>query len=346
MLKIYHVMSFVTLTSFIGSFPALRRITITPATCGMLFNPLYETPMVRAFPSGYLGPLSRGWQNRDQQLGINRLEWESRASRVKGSNWQGIRTIARALSEGRDGGRVTEFHIDTRRLGAGLTMMRFNDKSHETLMHLEALLTRPGIKHLHLDLLVTGRRRRSILFRQTLKKAVAGKELEHLHIGTHNLIPNYHYIPNRDAYAHLGTLRFSRLRHFGLSHFFVDCSDLWQFLDALPETLRSVELSMIHLVNNGGHFRRFLQEMRDKSGWPARDSRPTLRIYLPYTRAAGHSGIRQIRLDDDVTEFLYEGGVNPFMGNLVLQGHGVVEDVFDPQFEKNPLSVEHTEQED
>lgn len=42
-------------------FPALRRITITPAAHGWLFAPLYETPMIRALPYGFNYPIPRGW---------------------------------------------------------------------------------------------------------------------------------------------------------------------------------------------------------------------------------------------------------------------------------------------
>jgi hypothetical protein len=37
----------------ITRFPALKRITITPAAHGTLYTPLYETPMIRAFPCGF-----------------------------------------------------------------------------------------------------------------------------------------------------------------------------------------------------------------------------------------------------------------------------------------------------
>lgn len=49
------------LEKHIGSFPALERITITAATHGRLYNPLYETPMIRAFPRGFNHYIPRGW---------------------------------------------------------------------------------------------------------------------------------------------------------------------------------------------------------------------------------------------------------------------------------------------
>lgn len=42
-------------------FPNLTRVTVTPAAHGFLFFPLYETPMIRAFPHGFVYPIPRGW---------------------------------------------------------------------------------------------------------------------------------------------------------------------------------------------------------------------------------------------------------------------------------------------
>lgn len=42
-------------------FPSLKRITITPATHGRLYEPLYETPMIRSFPYGFNYPIPQGW---------------------------------------------------------------------------------------------------------------------------------------------------------------------------------------------------------------------------------------------------------------------------------------------
>lgn len=38
-------------------FPALRKITITPAAYGRLDFPVYKTPMIRAFPAGFNYPI-------------------------------------------------------------------------------------------------------------------------------------------------------------------------------------------------------------------------------------------------------------------------------------------------
>lgn len=45
----------------IKQFPALKRVTITPAAHGYLFAPLYPTPMIRAFPKGFNYYIPWGW---------------------------------------------------------------------------------------------------------------------------------------------------------------------------------------------------------------------------------------------------------------------------------------------
>ncbi|KAJ5120587.1 uncharacterized protein N7515_009975 [Penicillium bovifimosum] len=50
--------------------PALKRVTITPAAHGNLITPLYQTPMIRAFPENFNYPIPRGWlHSRDMDDG-------------------------------------------------------------------------------------------------------------------------------------------------------------------------------------------------------------------------------------------------------------------------------------
>lgn len=98
------------LEKHIGSFPALQRITVTAATHGVLYNPLYETPMIRAFPRGFNHYIPCGWPvpgNFIPQCD----EWDD-----YGSDWQGFRVATRLLAEDRDSGRVTDLCIDAHEL--------------------------------------------------------------------------------------------------------------------------------------------------------------------------------------------------------------------------------------
>ncbi|KFY89739.1 hypothetical protein V500_05528 [Pseudogymnoascus sp. VKM F-4518 (FW-2643)] len=93
------------LEKHIGSFPALERITITAATHGRLYNPLYEMPMICAFPCGFNHYIPRGWP-------IIRTcvpecdDWDEDCS-----DWQGFWVVTRLLAEDRDYGRVTDLRV-------------------------------------------------------------------------------------------------------------------------------------------------------------------------------------------------------------------------------------------
>ncbi|KAF5560626.1 hypothetical protein FPHYL_6533 [Fusarium phyllophilum] len=45
----------------IRQLPNLRRVVVTPAAHGYLFEPLYKTPMTRSFPYGFIYPVPQGW---------------------------------------------------------------------------------------------------------------------------------------------------------------------------------------------------------------------------------------------------------------------------------------------
>ncbi|CAG8250162.1 unnamed protein product [Penicillium salamii] len=61
----------------VKQFPALKRVTITPVAHGNLFNPLYPTPMTRAFPKGFNYPIPCGWlYNRANYKPSNADLWE------------------------------------------------------------------------------------------------------------------------------------------------------------------------------------------------------------------------------------------------------------------------------
>ncbi|KAL7628434.1 hypothetical protein AAE478_002637 [Parahypoxylon ruwenzoriense] len=136
-----------TLEDHIGSFPALRRVTITQATHGRPFKPLYETPMIRAFPRGFNYRTPRGWPVTD------RSEPECDEWNDDGNDWQGFRVVTRLLAENKDANRVTYPRIDTNTLETGLNSRVF-EKENRTLAHFETVLARPNFRHLHLDLMV------------------------------------------------------------------------------------------------------------------------------------------------------------------------------------------------
>jgi hypothetical protein len=133
--------------------------------------------------------------------------------------------------------------------------------------------------------------------------------------------------------------KWPRLRHFGLSRFLVKQADVLALLAALPVTLRSVELSFLEFLHDGGTYRDLLTDMRDELGWQERAtaSRPKVTIGVPLTNTMPG---RAVWIDDEVDNFLYGSGENPFGAkgernpNDVAAGRGMVWDAFDPTHER------------
>jgi hypothetical protein len=326
------------LEDHIDSFPALRRITITPATHGRLFNPLYETPMIRAFPRGFNHPIPRGWP-------VTSLsepdcdEWDD-----DGSNWQDFRVVTRLLAEDKDSGKVTDLRIDVNALETGLNARVF-ERENRSLTEFETVLARPNFKHLHLDLMVDPFSRQADVFRTGLLKhalagASGGQGLEYLSLRTN--VELHGGFRRNDWYVPLETIftptSFSRLRHFGLSRFYVKQDDLLALLASLPQTLRRVELSLLEFMDGEGSYQTLIWQIRDMLGWKDRNPRPALSVSveLQYDQPG-----RAIWVEDELYSFLYQDGSNPFGDDLaesspdhVKEGFGRVKVAFKPEYER------------
>ncbi|RAQ75233.1 hypothetical protein COH21_002255 [Aspergillus flavus] len=111
----------------------------------------------------------------------------------------------------------------------------------------------------------------------------------------------------------LRTWSMGSLRNFGLSGFLFDKDDLVQFLRALPDTLRSLHLSLLYFLNHGGTWASLLAKMRDM-------------IAKPGCRAAPETGNRKS---------VYGNGPNPFKGIslYVAIGVGILGGGFDPAYD-------------
>ncbi|PYI16411.1 hypothetical protein BO99DRAFT_435530 [Aspergillus violaceofuscus CBS 115571] len=74
-------------------FPALERITIIPTAHGWLYQPVYETPMIRAFPKGFNYPIPHGWPTAAEREPTPEAEdWGILLENVK-EQWRGARLI-------------------------------------------------------------------------------------------------------------------------------------------------------------------------------------------------------------------------------------------------------------
>lgn len=330
-------------------FPALRRVTITPAAHGWhLGQPLYETPMIRSFPPSFNYPIPFSWPIELHTSIGSILEYPL------DYRWRAFRLAARALAANPTGHCVTEFVIDVNQLLTGLDANIFNEDCEEQ-RELLAIVRQPNFRRLDLPLVVFEqdvvgwRALKSGCLRRTLAAAPA---LEHftlatdLEEGPDPEDQDSFYDPPGDGYSSFFSLFdlfpihiWTRLRHFGLSRYPVHQGDLISLLKAMSPTLRSVELSFLFFRKDHGNYRDLLTDMRDQLGWRERPvgERPHVAIGLPEEL---DRRTRAIWADRPVEEYLYHDGANPFGAdgwgvNQIPHGWGgVVRDSFDPSFER------------
>lgn len=308
-------------------FPSLRKVTVTPATHGWLFTPLYETPMIRAFPYGFNCPIPRAWPYAiDCDLRV--APWENEKTR-----WRGFNLVTKILAEGRH--NVLEYEIDGHHLGTGLNCRIFDHRCEEYEDFI-SILRLPGFKKLQLSLFVDGQEAMgwSALRTGLLRKALAeATQMEHVSIAT-----NLNWFPNEREEAP-GLTRFlpiecwPRLQHFELWHVDVDLAELLSVISQLPDGLLSIQLNFLYI--NLGHYRDLLDQMRDRLRWC--EQRPLTRVVIGVRTHDCIRG-RAIWLEKEIDDFFKRGGINPFEqvdyhdSPLPRFGMGVVRDAFDPDY--------------
>ena len=329
----------------IERFPSLRRVEVTSAAHGFLYAPLYRTPMIRAFPYGFNHSIPRGWpcfEHRETPCPMK--PWRSDPGLDK---WRGFRIIVEQLAQTQH--QVTELLVDAHYLHSGLNCRIFEEPCVD-YNNFTALLQTPKFRRLDLDLIVAGQERlgwpafRSTLLRRALANAI---DIEHLSMCAdmnpysratfiHPNAIGEHHTPLRTIFP---IDKWPHLKHFGLSGFLVRLEDLISFLGALPPSLRSVELSFLLFVDTpSSNYEVLLESIRYKLAWHKRDpaTRPKLIIA---TNLNNPIAGRAIWLQDEIEDFLYHGGENPFGHDnrgpdRVAPGRGTVKDEFDPAFER------------
>lgn len=80
----------------INRFPSLRRITINPSTNGWLFEPFYETSLIRSFPSHFMYDVERSGRPIERLQPVDFIDWTDWTGYLE--SIRGYRTILRALA--------------------------------------------------------------------------------------------------------------------------------------------------------------------------------------------------------------------------------------------------------
>ncbi|OOQ82249.1 hypothetical protein PEBR_39645 [Penicillium brasilianum] len=317
-------------------FPALKKVTVTPAVHGWLFSPLYETPMIRSLPYGFNYPIPRGWPTAT--FGENPtypVIW-SRAPETYKEQWHGVRIALRILAQHDD--NISELSFDPFLLVTGINYSMVDQPSDE-YNHFLAIMKRPRFSHLKLPLFVGGngtyywaQESRGYLYR-ALREA---KDLEYVSLSTtigprpidppiilKNVFPVEHW---------------PALRHFGLWRFDASKSDIIDLVKLLPRTLRSLDFGLNYFQTGGDCLNDLLEAIRIELR-SDETIKPSVRIVMPgYMSMVG----RGVWLDDEVNEFLYGSGENPMQGRDSKNpkfGMGTLRDLFEPEFTRPNLEL-------
>lgn len=135
--------------------------------------------------------------------------------------------------------------------------------------------------------------------------------------------------------------KWPNLRHFELSISVISQADCISFLNTLPKSVCSIELSMLQFLDNGDRYsmleviRRMVSE---NTMWGDRNStsRPKITIGLPISNSRPRYGQGRW-LEKEVQDFVYGGGESPFKEDFPLDipfGVGMLKDAFEPNFER------------
>lgn len=289
-------------------FPRLHRITITGAAHGRLFNPVYETPMIRQFPRHLNYPIPPGWLSAEPLWGDLRPWTDS------GYGWLGVRTVLSALAQNKDSQKVSELVINSHLQETGLNVRMFEQEC-SAFLNFETLLARPNFRHLKLDLLVSGQEKmgwlalRNGLLRRAIGGAGGSHGLEYLSLRVEST-EAYPSLMDESQHVPLSVIlpvnRLKNLKHLGLQGFFVKENDLLSLLLQLPETIATVDLSFLIFME--GSYHSLLPRIRDTLDWTDRTSKPKLSIRV----SVGNKEGQHVQIHKALNAFLYKNGPNPF----------------------------------
>ncbi|KAF4955473.1 hypothetical protein FSARC_11840 [Fusarium sarcochroum] len=330
----------------LGRFPNLRKVTVTPAAHGCLFEPLYETPMIRAFPYGFVYPIPRGWPHYEYTN--RKVAAKACALDVKDNalnQWRGFRIATRVLANEKH--HVYELDLGNNKLRTGINHHIF-DKPNEQYDSLCSILERPEFRRLTLSVLPgymchgdteSDRNRNANLYRLLAK----APDMEHmaLQTGTYQGHPSQYW--NTSLFSIFPIEKWSKLKHFGLSGWEVSQDDLISFLGKLPSTLESVELSFLRFGYGKGNYAHFLRDIREKLDWRSRPAHDRVRIRMLFEDGNRNFNqeFRYICLDSEVRDYVYGDGPSPLETNeagtlcmCIEVGIGVQHDDLDPNYER------------
>ncbi|KAF9769096.1 hypothetical protein IL306_013539 [Fusarium sp. DS 682] len=320
-------------------FPSLSRVTISTRTHGRLFMPLYETPMIRAFPYGFVCPLPDcgGVKQKSNFL------WQSDETQPQYDIlWRGFCSALRVLARHQNH-KIVEFIVEDHSFNTGVYFDLFQKDSH-TYSDLISLVQRPGFSRLNLPL------REKQHHEMASNPYHPAQKLSYLHgvleqakglksltvsgggIGFEEEVSNKAWVVPENGTAHYThrpiNFRFflltkrplRQLRHLTLQGIHVNKKQLVTLLASLPN-LSSLELRFISFSARRRHNQHcysydtcdpweLLLYMRKKLDWCQRPLATRPKVTMFYTSQAHVEG-QTVKLESEVQDFLYGQGKDP-----------------------------------
>ncbi|KAI1071054.1 hypothetical protein LB507_011497 [Fusarium sp. FIESC RH6] len=329
-------------------FPRLTKVTVTPLAHGLLFMPIYQTPMIRAFPTGFVYPIPHGWWSNETHDGRDGYPegWENEKERKQ---WRGLCIVLKVLADCAETLQVSELALDSHKLPTGIdyTFFKMPNADYDNLCKI---VEQPGFKSIALPLItgyvsdynpddfefyrhgrISGLLARapdleSFIYQTDYNHEPGAAEDEEIFVSLSDIFP-------------IDMWSTGKLKHFGLHGILVAQDDLVSFLAKLPSTVQSVDLSFLAMVD-GDDYAGLLTDIRDKLDWRRRPKSQRIQVTISVTSVnVPHEG-RYINLDKEVQEYIYGDGPSPFcveegFTSLYIPfGTGVVRDAFDISFRR------------
>jgi len=329
-------------------FPRLTKVTVTPLAHGFLFMPLYQTPMIRAFPPGFVYPIPHGWWSNETHDGRDGYPkgWENEKERKQ---WRGFCIVLKVLADYAETLQVSELALDNHKLPTGIDYTFFKTPNAD-YDNLCKIVEQPGFKSIALPV-ITG--------------YVSDCDPDDFEFYRHGRIsgllasaPDLERFDYQTDYSHspgaaedeeifvslfdifpIDMWSTGKLKHFGLHGILVTQDDLISFLAKLPPTLESVDLGFLAMADDED-YAGLLTDMRDKLDWRHRPNGQRIQIRFSVASVNVPDDGRYICLDKEVQEYIYGDGPLPFYvkeGSTSLFipfGTGIVLDEFDASFKR------------
>ncbi|KAL2865079.1 uncharacterized protein BJX67DRAFT_359215 [Aspergillus lucknowensis] len=322
------------------SFPRLERVIVTPTAHRMFpFLHEYDTPLLRCLPNGFRAYNAEDW------IPLHSAFDDAPYDECSRWRWRGFNIVVEELNNLRGRHHVSELLVNPGRklMGVNHNLFWHPESPASTYATLYQLFQTVQLTRLELSLRMPSLSKDWDFLRNgLLKRALAQlTQLEVLSLYTtvETNIDVRHFHTETDATCltdYLSPHAWPHLRSLTLGRLLVLHDDLLTFIRALPAHVVDLNLETVKIY--AGDWRSLYASVKEDititRGTGQRTDYAPRRRFRFSTQQQTTS--RFICVDDDLHEFLYGDGPNPFDGDLpphrIQFGFGVVIDEYDHRY--------------